>query len=220
MTSIRYAAMAGALMALAWQGAGAQTPPPSATPAQGQSEQEPPAGGNRGNEATNEVPAAPGGTAAPTGTATEGGATAQESAGQQAPATTQRQPAGQDAGQGGGPVGKADTGNAAGGKAPQAVAAPPPPAADPQLLDQMAGTEAVTIDGKKVGEFAKVVQKAGGVYGAVIETGGFLGIGETRRVVPLDKILIQNEQIVVNMASAELDTMPILETGQWGNFKK
>lgn len=130
------------------------------------------------------------------------------------------QPATTSGGQTGSPAGtSADSGKAIGGQSGEAAtAALTPPQVDPAQLQRMAGSDAVTIDGKRVGEFAKVVSKGGG-HGAVIETGGFLGIGEVRHVVPLDRIRIKDQQIVVDMSEAELDKLPVLESGGWNNFK-
>ncbi len=186
-------------------------------------------------DVSEKAPAAPRGEAAPTGTAAPDGTSAQPRPGPgglsgapEGSPTTERVPGmGGAGGPAGPPPGKAEAatgvavpdgqaGGSQSGEAAAAALAPP----DPQALQEKAGLEAVTLDGKRVGEFAKVVVDPGGVLGAVIETGGLMGIGETRHVVPLDKIRMQHEQIVVEMTEAELDKTPILETGRWNNLKK
>ncbi len=84
-------------------------------------------------------------------------------------------------------------GNAPAAAAPVAASAPSSPAALPSMsleeAGRLVGTNLLGADGRIAGEIDNlVVDRDGRVRGAVVEWGGFLGIGERRAIVPMEGI--------------------------------
>jgi hypothetical protein len=68
--------------------------------------------------------------------------------------------------------------------------------------------DVVTMDGEEVGEVAEVVS-SGGTFYAVIEHGGFLGIGEDRVAIPLERIGMRGEEVILlGLTPEQLEAMP------------
>ena len=68
--------------------------------------------------------------------------------------------------------------------------------------------DVVTMDDEEVGEVAEVVASGGQFY-AVIEHGGFLGIGQDRVAIPLERIGMRGEEVVLlGLTEEQLEAMP------------
>ena len=76
-------------------------------------------------------------------------------------------------------------------------------------VDALEDMDFVGADGKEIGEIDGVVEGQDGKRFALIERGGFLGIGAKKIAVPLDNLAVQGDRLVLrNMDTAALDAMP------------
>jgi sporulation protein YlmC with PRC-barrel domain len=77
----------------------------------------------------------------------------------------------------------------AGGGAQPAAASPAAAGVPLQRAQSLVGTNVVGANGRDAGEVENLlIDRSGQVRGAVVEWGGFLGIGERRAVVPIEQI--------------------------------
>lgn len=66
----------------------------------------------------------------------------------------------------------------------------------------------VTFEGENIGEIDQLVSNGGQVY-AIIEHGGFLGIGESKVAIPADRLGMRGEDIVLlGLTQEQLERMP------------
>jgi len=74
-------------------------------------------------------------------------------------------------------------------------------------------------DGNQVGEVNNLlVGTDGRVHAAVIEFGGFLGIGERKVAVPWDQLTINNDRVTTNMTADQIKTAPQWDKNKPGQF--
>ncbi|QQP88513.1 PRC-barrel domain-containing protein [Skermanella sp. TT6] len=130
---------------------------------------------------------------------------------QNAPEQQGSQEAVQDTGQEAGRAG----GDGEGVQTPTAGMAPTGPAAEPRLMgDQvsgMIGTNAVTANDENVGEIENLLIGADGqVEAAIIEWGGFLGIGSRTAAVPWSELRLNEagDRVVIDMTRDEMEALP------------
>lgn len=87
--------------------------------------------------------------------------------------------------------------------------APAQAVVDVGSLVALEDVEVVSADGNEVGEVEDaLVGPDGSIVALVVEAGGFLGIGESERVVPLDRLTFQNGDFVTDLAADEVEALP------------
>lgn len=100
----------------------------------------------------------------------------------------------------------------AGGGAQPAAASPAAAGVPLQRAQSLVGTNVVGANGKDAGEVENLlIDRSGQVRAAVVEWGGFLGIGESRAAVPIDRIQFGaagNERARLTMTREELERLP------------
>jgi hypothetical protein len=70
-------------------------------------------------------------------------------------------------------------------------------------------TEVVNIEGEELGEIENVVRGPSGNLMAVMEFGGFLDIGEEKRLIDLSRMYWRDDDLVLpGMTEAELEALP------------
>ena len=83
---------------------------------------------------------------------------------------------------------------------------------DLQRVQNLIGTNVVGSNGRDAGEVENLLMDSSGrVRAAVIEWGGFLGIGEREALVPIERIRLggnQNERAQLTMTREELEALP------------
>ena len=91
----------------------------------------------------------------------------------------------------------------------------PPPATmsrqgpvDPGSLRELIGREITSLDGEKLGEIDDVVVLDGNRTNVVVATGGFLGLGSKRVVLPLEALSLGSEDLQVHMTEGQLEQQP------------
>jgi len=94
-----------------------------------------------------------------------------------------------------------------------------------QQVSELIGTNVVGADGKDAGEIENLlVDSSGRVRAAVIEWGGFLGIGEKRAMVPIERIQMgaagSSDRPRLEMTRAELEALPRYDEKQVGTYAR
>jgi len=120
------------------------------------------------------------------------------------------------------PIGAATTpqGNAAPGMTGAGVGAAAGAAAGALTMEQarsLVGTNLTGAEGRNAGEIDNfVVDGAGQVRAAIVEWGGFLGIGERRAVVPVEQIRFGAEggRAQMTLTREQLEALPRYERGR------
>ena len=75
-------------------------------------------------------------------------------------------------------------------------------------VDQLVGRSVATEAGEDVGEI-DFIGKRGDTLVAIVGVGGFLGMGENEVAIPLDKLILRgNEMIVPGVTEERLESMP------------
>nr|WP_264185618.1 PRC-barrel domain-containing protein [Roseicella aerolata] len=87
----------------------------------------------------------------------------------------------------------------------------------------MVGTNVVGADGKDAGEIQNLlIDGSGQVRAAVVEWGGFLGIGERSAAVPIDRIQLgaagSNDRARLTMTREELERLPRYDRNRVGEY--
>ena len=122
---------------------------------------------------------------------------------------------------------KAPTGNAAVGSGTTTA-----PASGPVMVAPAAGVFPVTDDvkslmgkdvyganGKKVGEINNLlVGPDNRVHAAVVEFGGFLGMGEHKVAVPWDQLNVTKDRVTANMTEDQIKAAPRWDKDRPGQF--
>lgn len=107
---------------------------------------------------------------------------------------------------------------AAGGAANvQRTTTSPAAAMSREDAQRLIGTNVVGRNGRDAGEVRNLVLDASGqVRGAVVEWGGFLGLGTREAIVPLDRITMQagNGRAELAMTREELEALPRFESNR------
>jgi sporulation protein YlmC with PRC-barrel domain len=81
-----------------------------------------------------------------------------------------------------------------------------------QEVSNIMGTNVVGADGREAGEVENLLlDRQGNVRGALVEWGGFLGIGTRRAVVPMERIELGSRPARLNMTREELEALPRYE---------
>ncbi len=76
------------------------------------------------------------------------------------------------------------------------------------LVSDLEGRDVVNMQGEELGEVGRIVSNGGQTY-VVVEHGGFLGIGDEEYAVPVERVLISGEQVILEgLSEAELEAMP------------
>ncbi|MGE0716242.1 MAG: PRC-barrel domain-containing protein [Alphaproteobacteria bacterium] len=76
-------------------------------------------------------------------------------------------------------------------------------------VDKIKDMNVYAPDGSKIGEVDKVLEDASGqATAAVVEFGGFLGIGETEVVVPLAQLSVSGEKLTTALTKEQIKAMP------------
>jgi sporulation protein YlmC with PRC-barrel domain len=100
----------------------------------------------------------------------------------------------------------------AGGGAQNAAASPAAAGVPLQRAQSLVGTNVVGANGRDAGEVENLlIDRNGQVRAAVVEWGGFLGIGENRAVVPIDQIQLgagNNERARMTLTREQLERLP------------
>jgi sporulation protein YlmC with PRC-barrel domain len=75
--------------------------------------------------------------------------------------------------------------------------------------DKLIGKEVIGSDGKVLGEIKDVISGVDGhLQAAIIETGGFLGMGGRKVAVPMTKMKIEGERIGADLTIEQAADMP------------
>ncbi|MGG5823571.1 PRC-barrel domain-containing protein [Falsiroseomonas sp. HW251] len=106
----------------------------------------------------------------------------------------------------------APTPSQSGGSQPQQAAVASSGGMALQSVQDMVGKNVVGSNGRDAGEVQNLlIDKAGRVRAAVIEWGGFLGIGDRQALVPIDRLQLSqggNDRARLNMTREELEALP------------
>jgi len=97
------------------------------------------------------------------------------------------------------------------GPAPAAVAVAPAAGTFPVAkdMDRFIGKAVYGAKGNSVGELNNLlIAPDGRVRAAIIEFGGFLGIGEHKIAIPWDQLNVQGDRLTVNMTEDQVKAMP------------
>lgn len=91
-------------------------------------------------------------------------------------------------------------------------------------MDKFIGKDVYGANGNEVGELSNLlIDPDGRVRAALIEFGGFLGIGDHHVAVPWDKMSVQGNRLMVNMSEDQIKTMPRWNkdrpTGDFAEYK-
>ncbi|MBP0445560.1 PRC-barrel domain-containing protein [Roseomonas sp. SSH11] len=94
------------------------------------------------------------------------------------------------------------------------------PVADPRYATRLLDKNLVGANGKDAGHVEDLVlDRNWRVRGAVVEWGGFLGLGERRAIIPIDRIGMTNSadgRAQLNMTREELERLPVFEKQRAG----
>ena len=81
------------------------------------------------------------------------------------------------------------------------------------------GKDVYGADGNKVGEINNLlVGPDDRVHAAIVEFGGFLGIGESKVAVPWDQLNLTNDRVTVKMTENQIKTAPRWDKNRPGQF--
>jgi len=81
------------------------------------------------------------------------------------------------------------------------------------------GKNVYGANGNQVGEVNNLLVGADGrVHAAIIEFGGFLGIGEDKVAVPWDQLNVTKDRVTVNMTNDQIKAAPRWDTNHPGQF--
>jgi len=95
-----------------------------------------------------------------------------------------------------------------------------PPVVDTLRWQTLVGAEVTNLAGETVGEFSKIVVGPANEHAAVIESGGFLGIGAREYVIPLQQLQVQDDKVLLNMPKNEVEQLPRYQKNEWTDVGK
>ncbi len=76
------------------------------------------------------------------------------------------------------------------------------------MVSDLEGRDVVNMQGEDLGEVGRVVSNNGRTY-IVVEHGGFLGIGDEEYVLPVERVMISGDNVILEgLSEAELEAMP------------
>lgn len=81
-------------------------------------------------------------------------------------------------------------------------------------IDELEEMDVYSADGEEIGDVEEIVRRDGMLY-AVIEAGGFLGLGETELAIPLNHFRFQNERLTLPMTAAEFEAFEEYAEGDY-----
>ncbi len=108
-----------------------------------------------------------------------------------------------------------------GGSQPQQAAASPAAGVPLQSVQSLVGTNVVGSGGRDAGEVRNLlIDNQGRVRAAVVEWGGFLGLGTREALVPIERIQLGqgNERARLNMTREELEALPRYDRGRVADY--
>ena len=77
-----------------------------------------------------------------------------------------------------------------------------------QLVD-LDEVDVITADGENIGGVEEaLIGPDGDLVALVVEAGGFLGIGDENRVLPVDRLTFQDGNYVTDLTSEEMEALP------------
>lgn len=79
---------------------------------------------------------------------------------------------------------------------------------DPGSLRDLIGREVISFDGESLGEIDDVVVLDGNRTNLIVSTGGFLGLGSKRVVLPLEALSLGSDDLQINMTEGQLEQQP------------
>ncbi|MEQ9638628.1 MAG: PRC-barrel domain-containing protein [Alphaproteobacteria bacterium] len=89
--------------------------------------------------------------------------------------------------------------------------------------EELIGRDVINMRGDEVGEINDIVLSADEAPYAVLEVGGFLGLGEKLVAVPMDQLRIDNDNddvlLLSQMTEDELKNMPAYEKDDYRPYK-
>ncbi|MBX9702043.1 MAG: PRC-barrel domain-containing protein, partial [Acetobacteraceae bacterium] len=88
-------------------------------------------------------------------------------------------------------------------------------------VQSLIGTNVVGANGRDAGEVENLlIDRSGMVRAAVVEWGGFLGIGARRAVVPIDQIRLgaNNERARMELTREQLEALPRYEPNRLQSY--
>ena len=69
--------------------------------------------------------------------------------------------------------------------------------------------DVVTADGENIGDVEEaLIGPDGSLAAIVVEAGGFLGIGDENRVLPMDRFTFQDGDFVTDLVADEIESLP------------
>jgi len=87
----------------------------------------------------------------------------------------------------------------------------------PTPVSEIDDKDVYNLRGEELGEIEEVILGENNEVYAVMEFGGFLGIGEERRIVPLRALMLRQDRIIMPCVSeAELEALPAWREGVTG----
>ena len=101
----------------------------------------------------------------------------------------------------------------------QAAASPGAP--DVQA-DQIIGKSVVNAHGNNIGDIEDLVVDANDNIYAIVSVGGFLGIGDKQVAIPVDRLQVSEENVVLmsQASEEELKRMPAYEQGSFRPYSE
>lgn len=96
-----------------------------------------------------------------------------------------------------------------------------PGGAELSRVSSLVGTNVIASSGRDAGEVENLLIDSGGrVRAAVVEWGGFLGLGARRAVVPIEQLTFgaANERVRMDLTRAQLESLPPYEANRIGEY--
>lgn len=110
-------------------------------------------------------------------------------------------------------------GETASGTAGPATSASGPFAA--MRAEQLIGKDVYGSQGEQIGEIEDIViNKQGKAKAALLDVGGFLGIGGKRVAVPFDRLNMQGDRIIAGMSKDQIRGLPEYNQAEWERFAR
>ena len=80
---------------------------------------------------------------------------------------------------------------------------------DVNTLEEIEDVDVLTATGEDLGEVeAVLVNESGSPVAIVVEFGGFLGIGDSERVIPFDRVVWQDGNYVIDITEEDAELLP------------
>jgi sporulation protein YlmC with PRC-barrel domain len=78
-------------------------------------------------------------------------------------------------------------------------------------VSEIVGREVRNLAGEELGEVERIVRNGGALY-MIVRHGGFLGIGDASYALPLDRVVVSDDQVVLEgLSEEELDSLTTYE---------